>query len=97
VTSTRDLRIRFGAELFDQFGGVVRYGPFKGMRLPATSSWSPSDMCPKLLGTYEAEVVETLAALLADEIGPDVLAHLSGHPFGLDGGEESRELHVIGV
>ena len=66
MTSTRDLRIRFGAELYDRFGGIVRYGPFKGMRLPATSSWSRSDMCPKLLGTYEAEVVETLAPLLAD-------------------------------
>jgi hypothetical protein len=64
VANTRDLRIQFGSELFRQFEGVVRYGPFKGMKLAAQSSWSPSDACPKLLGTYEREAVDTITRLL---------------------------------
>lgn len=65
MTTTRDRRIQLGKDLFAQFGGVVRHGPFAGMTLSQTSSWTPSDLCPKLLGTYEIETIGAIGGFLA--------------------------------
>ena len=50
-------------EIARETGGVVAAGPFKGMRIDPETSWGTGDIVPKLLGCYEAELAETLAAL----------------------------------
>ncbi|WP_181707746.1 methyltransferase [Chthonobacter rhizosphaerae] len=42
---------------------TVYDGPFRGMRLLDAVSWGAGDLGPKLLGTYEREVQETIADL----------------------------------
>jgi tetratricopeptide (TPR) repeat protein len=41
-------------------GRVVVSGAFAGMRIPDQTSWGDGDVGPKLLGTYEEELHETL-------------------------------------
>ena len=41
-------------------GSVVASGPFAGMVLAPGSTWGDGDVAPKLLGTYEQELHETL-------------------------------------
>lgn len=43
-----------------QTGSVVASGPFRGMRLVEGSSWGDGDVAPKLLGTYEQELHDTI-------------------------------------
>ncbi len=46
---------------------TVAYGPFRGMKLPAKSWWGSFDRTGKILGTYERQVMDYIAAL---KIGP---------------------------
>lgn len=48
------IRTRTGMAVYD--------GPFAGMKLVEATSWGVGDLSPKLLGTYEREVQETIAA-----------------------------------
>lgn len=50
-------------------GRIVASGPFAGMKLPDRSSWADGDVGPKLLGTYEEELHESLL-------------HLKSRPYG---------------
>lgn len=43
--------------------GVVAAGPFQGMSIDTRTSWGDGALIPKLLGCYEAEVVDALAGL----------------------------------
>lgn len=61
---TRRRRAQLGKAMFREFGGEVRHGLFRGMKLAEASSWTPADLCPKLLGLYEVETVEVVSRLL---------------------------------
>jgi hypothetical protein len=43
-----------------QFGGRIAYGPFQGMLLPTSSSWSRSDRAAMMFGLYEQEVLASI-------------------------------------
>lgn len=54
------------SEIFDErFDGTVAYGPFTGLQLSRTSSWSPTDRASMLFGLYEQELLLELATLPA--------------------------------
>jgi hypothetical protein len=55
-------RLMLGRLLFSRLQGVVRYGPLKGFRLNEEQVWGQGDLGPKLLGLYEQEVLERIAA-----------------------------------
>lgn len=44
------------AAVYSWAKGKVQTGPFKGMLILQASSWGDGDICPKILGTYEAEL-----------------------------------------
>lgn len=44
-------------------GGVVAAGPFAGMSIDTRTSWGDGALIPKLLGCYEAEVIDALVGL----------------------------------
>jgi hypothetical protein len=46
--------------LYEQTGGVVQSGPFKGMNLFREQSWDSGFLSPQLLGCYEAELHEVI-------------------------------------
>ena len=51
-----------GRLLFSRLQGAVRYGPLKGFRPNEEQVWGQGDLGPKLLGLYEQEVLERIAA-----------------------------------
>lgn len=58
-------RVALSRELFGEFGGIVRYGPMQGLKLPDGLYWSSGDGAPMLLGIYEREVMEALQLISA--------------------------------
>lgn len=58
AAKTRRFDINVG--LYQAFEGRVQAGPFKGMVLPNEVPLHEGDFCPKLLGTYEAELHHAL-------------------------------------
>ncbi len=56
------IKTRCNAAVFKEFGGVVAYGPFAGMRLSEELSWG-ADAASMLIGEYEREVQATLLGL----------------------------------
>jgi hypothetical protein len=57
-----------------QFGWVVRSGPFEGMKLSDRRSWSDGDILPKLIGCYEAELHECVRQVAA--AAPDLVVNV---------------------
>lgn len=53
-------RLFMARSIFDHFGGVIAYGPLKGFRLDAESSWNAADLGSKMFGLYEQEVLAML-------------------------------------
>ena len=54
-------RIQLGKMLAIEFNNTVRYGPFKGLKLPQQTRWGKGgDVASMLLGIYELEVVTSL-------------------------------------
>jgi hypothetical protein len=51
------------AYLFNYYQGVVAAGPFQGLRLLPDVSWGVGDNGAKMVGLYEAELHEAVAAL----------------------------------
>jgi hypothetical protein len=51
--------------VYESSRGIVQGGPFRGMRLVRQSSWGAGEICPKLLGCYEAELVPQVAEAIA--------------------------------
>ena len=45
-------------KIFKKFKGVVKYGPFKGLKLSEKVWWSHTDMGSILFGFYEKEILE---------------------------------------
>jgi len=44
-----------------QFSGRVRYGPFKGLRVPKDLIWAKNDLASILIGFYEQQVIEWIS------------------------------------
>lgn len=59
-------RIVLSRRLHRKFGGEVRYGPLRGLKLRLEGTWGRGDRAGMLLGLYEKEVAEILAAALRE-------------------------------
>ena len=55
-------KLRVSNEMFDLFEGVVRYGPFKGLKLNRDNWWGSYDFGSMLLGIYELEILSYIAS-----------------------------------
>jgi len=55
-------RLMLGRLLYNRLRGTVGYGPLKGFRLNENQIWGKGDLGPKLLGLYEQEVLQRIAA-----------------------------------
>ncbi len=55
-------RRRIGKRLYNGFGGKVRYGAFIGIQLPKKLIWAKNDMSSILIGFYEKQVIDWIAA-----------------------------------
>ncbi len=53
-------RRRLSRKIFTQLGGVVRYGPFAGLRWLNNPKWGQSEQGVMMLGLYEQEVLTAL-------------------------------------
>jgi hypothetical protein len=57
-----DLRRRkIGRKLHREFGGQVRYGAFKGLKMPISLVWAKNDLASILIGFYEQQVIDWIA------------------------------------
>ncbi len=53
----RQRQERISLEVFELAGGLVRYGPFKGMKLSRDRWWGDLDLGSQCLGLYEREIL----------------------------------------
>jgi hypothetical protein len=53
-------RLRVSKEVFEMMGGIVGYGPLKGLRLSEEAWWGAPDKASMLLGLYEQELLIAL-------------------------------------
>jgi SAM-dependent methyltransferase len=51
--------------LFEETGGVVQSGPFKGMNVARDMAWNDGALCPILLGCHEQELWRTIEDQIA--------------------------------
>ena len=59
-------RVQLGKLLAVEFNNQVRYGPFRGLKLPEQTRWGGGgDVGSMLLGLYEQELLQALQALQA--------------------------------
>ncbi|PTB84490.1 hypothetical protein C9939_05200, partial [Pseudidiomarina aestuarii] len=58
---------RVSLEVFDMLGGIVRYGPFKGLVLQKGTWWGKSDLGSMLLGLYEKEVLDYIDSIKIED------------------------------
>jgi hypothetical protein len=64
VEDVPQARIRISRSLYRELDGIVRYGPFRGLKLDIEyMQWSRVDVSSILLGLYEREVLEELEQL----------------------------------
>jgi len=63
----RDRQERISLEVFDLLGGVVKYGPFKGLKLDKDTWWGKLDLGSQCLGLYEKELLNEIDALSEDK------------------------------
>jgi hypothetical protein len=54
-------RRRLSQKVFAQCGGIVRYGPFTGMRWLGDPNWGLGEQGAMVLGLYEQEVLQSLS------------------------------------
>ena len=52
-------RIFLSSKLNNEFNGIVRYGPFQGLKFTKNSYWGSTDRANMLLGLYEQEVLKS--------------------------------------
>ena len=50
-------------KIFDENGGIVRFGPFTGLKLNGNANTSAGNLGAKTCGLYESEVIEQIARL----------------------------------
>lgn len=72
--ATRAWRAEIQASFVAKHGLIVQAGPFAGMILPARVCWGDGDTLPKLLGCYEAELHQWIAAVVATP--PDLIVNV---------------------
>jgi len=53
-------RVEISKKLDEIFESTVKYGPFKGLKLPAKTWWGSTDRGSMLLGLYEKEVLDSI-------------------------------------
>ncbi|MBN3196855.1 hypothetical protein [Pectobacterium versatile] len=58
---------RISLEVFDMLDGVVKYGPFNGLKLQRDTWWGKSDLGSMLLGLYEKEILDYIDTVNIEE------------------------------
>ncbi len=66
---SRTHRAKLTDHLAALVGQQVQAGPFRGMKLPATAVWGDGGRAPKILGTYEEEILPALMDFVARRPG----------------------------
>lgn len=56
-------RKQLALQIAERFNWQVGFGPFAGMKISPTSWWDQTDLASKILGFYEAEVLDVLLRL----------------------------------
>ena len=59
-------RIILSKRLSNRLGGVVRHGPFAGLKIRLEATWGAGDRAGMFLGLYKKEVFETVEEALRD-------------------------------
>lgn len=54
---------RISLETFDYCEGIVKYGPFKGLKLNRDTWWSVADLGSQCLGFYEKELLDIISVI----------------------------------
>lgn len=57
LETVQERKQRISLELFHTNGGLIRHGPFKGMRLSEETWWGKNDLGAQTLGLYEPSVL----------------------------------------
>jgi hypothetical protein len=57
----RQRQARISLEVFDMVKGIVRYGPFAGLKLERDAWWGCLDLGSQCLGLYELEILNFVA------------------------------------
>ena len=65
--TVRERQERISLEVFDALNGVVKYGPFKGLKLNRETWWGKLDLGSQCLGLYEKELLDLISGLSKDE------------------------------
>lgn len=63
----RERQQRISLEVFDLLGGVVKYGPFKGLKLEKNTWWGKLDLGSQCLGLYEKEILDKIDLINVNE------------------------------
>ena len=59
----RERQERISLEVFDLLDGVVKYGPFKGLKLDKDTWWGKLDLGSQCLGLYEKEILDQIGSI----------------------------------
>lgn len=54
-------RLFLSDKLSQKFGGFIKYGPLKGVRLSSCSWWGSADRASMLFGLYEKEILDSIS------------------------------------
>ena len=65
--TVQERRNRISLELYRLVNGVVKYGPFKGLKLVRETWWGESDLGSQCLGLYEMEILNFLKEVERDD------------------------------
>jgi hypothetical protein len=85
-------RARVAQEVADELGTTVLSGPFRGLKLPIVG-W---DFPAKLVGSYEAELHETLERLLASDFTTLVNVGCAEGYYAVGFGLRRPGMHIVG-
>ncbi len=65
--TVEERRKRISLDLYGRVNGVVKYGPFKGMKLVEENWWGKADLGSQCLGLYEKEILNIINKVKRDE------------------------------
>lgn len=66
IETVFERRRRISLEVYEAFGGVVRYGLFSGLQLTKTPWWGIDDLGSQCVGLYEKEVIDAIENQASD-------------------------------
>ena len=67
LETVRERQTRISQEVFELMGGIVGYGPFRGMQLSNQTWWGKLDLGSQVLGLYESEILGAIELMGASD------------------------------